>query len=175
MSPVAAAHAPDPLDAAWHAGNEDLLVEELRKVKSKRTSRRLRERRVKTILERTGSARVRNAAALALADMRTPGTEKTLIALLRRDDIRDSRGTLLYALEQIGARVPLDCLAGVLVQDGYEAREEALALLAEGMAKYDRHERLAARRKLERSLEAADKGRSPAISKALEQLRNHAA
>jgi HEAT repeat protein len=152
-----------------------LLVEELRKVKSQKTSRRLRERRVKTILERTESAKVRNAAALALADMHAADADKALIGLLRRDDTRDSRGTLLYALEQIGARVPLDCLAHVLVHDGYEAREEALALLAEGMTKYDKHERLAAQRKLEQSLEAADKERYPAISKALEQLRNHAA
>jgi HEAT repeat protein len=174
MSPLLR-DASDPLEVAWNSGNEDVLVQELRAVKSRRTRRGQRERTVMEILDRTGSTRVRNAAALALADMRAAGAAPALVDLLGRDDARESGGTLLYALEQIGAMVPLDRLTDILVHGGYEAREEALGLMTEAVAKYGGDERRTAQRKLQGALGGADEEHFAAIRKALKYLSDRQA
>lgn len=84
------------LEAAFNSGNENLLVEELRKIGSQKSRREARIAAVTRILKQTGSPRVRNAAALALADMRARDAADKLIDVLKRDDTKGYRGTLLY-------------------------------------------------------------------------------
>src|SRR5437016_1414130 len=91
-------------------GDEGRVVEDLRNLKNQRSSRQARADKAMQILEQTNSSRVRNAAALALADLRVRNAKYALINLLTRPDTKGSRGTLLYALEQLGAHLPLPIL-----------------------------------------------------------------
>lgn len=154
------------LEAAERSGDEVRLAEELRKAKPDVAPT------VIGILERARSPRVRNAAALALADMHAANARDSLIGALGRAETRGHRGTILYALDELGANLPLSLLAGIIAGDPYEAREEALGFLASG-----RVDRDAAPRRVERMLRSALKGadeeRSHAIREALGYLSEH--
>jgi hypothetical protein len=151
--------------------DEGSLIEELRKLKSRRSPRPARAARAVQILEQTGSARVRNAAALALADMRADAGKDALIDLLKRHDTKGSRGTLLYALQELGADLPLPVLADIITEESYEATEEALNFLAKGLVEDSAEGFARARARLEAALLSADAERSQAIRRALEYLR----
>jgi HEAT repeat protein len=122
------------------------------------------------ILEQAVSWRVRNAAALALADLRAGNAKDALIDLLKRQDTKGSRGTLLYALGELGADLPLPVLADIIADESYEAREEALTFLASGRIEYSAQEFARARARLEAAQLSADAERSEAIRRALEYL-----
>jgi hypothetical protein len=96
------------LEAAERSGDEVRLAEELRKAKPDVAPT------VIGILERAHSPRVRNAAALALADMHAANATGSLIGALRRAETRGHRGTILYALDELGANLPLSLLAGII-------------------------------------------------------------
>src|SRR5215510_3845892 len=100
---------PAELSGAGETG----LIEELRSLKSQRSSRSSRIAKAMKIFQQTNSARVRNAAALALGDLRAYGAKDALINSLMRPDTKGSRGTLLYALEQLGADVSLLVLTDI--------------------------------------------------------------
>src|SRR5437764_722620 len=103
--------APSPLEAAaYHSGNEDRLVEELRKAPGDKSRRQRRTLILFKILKETKSPRVRNAAALALADMKMKNAKPQLVEILWRKDTKGNRGTLLYALEELNVDVPLSLL-----------------------------------------------------------------
>jgi len=159
------------LETALFARDESRLVEELGKLKSQRSPRQSRAATAMQILEQTNSSRVRNAAALALVDLRDDSAKDALINLLMRPDTKGSRGTLLYALEQLGANVPLPVLADIIADESYEAREEALALIARDHIECSAEEFARAQARLEAALAAADGERSQAIRRALESLR----
>jgi hypothetical protein len=159
------------LGADRSAGNESRLVEELRGLKGQRSPRQSRVAKAMQILEQTHSSRVRNAAALALADLRAHSAKYALINLLTRPDTAGSRGTLLYALEQLGADVPLAILADIIADESYEAREEALGLIVRGRIESSTEEFARTRAKLEAAHDSADDERSQAIERALEYLR----
>jgi hypothetical protein len=157
-----------PLEAAFRSGDEDRLVEELRKVPSRKRSQHIR-RLVVQILETTNLPRVRNAAALALADMRITSVKDKLIDVLRKPETKGYRGTILYALDELGVKLPLSLLVDLIVQDSYEAREEALDFLASRKIDYDvdLHQ---LKEKLKTSLQYADEERSHAVNTALAYL-----
>jgi hypothetical protein len=155
------------LEAAERSGDEARLAEELRKAKPDETPT------VIGILERARSPRVRNAAALALADMRATDARGSLIDTLRRAETRGHRGTILYALDELGANLPLSLLADIIAGDSYEAREEALGFLASGRVDHDADPRQV-ERTLRLALKEADEERSHAIGEALGYLSEHA-
>jgi hypothetical protein len=163
--PVAA----DALEAAFASGNEDLLVEELRKVDSHKSRQEARITLVTRIPEQTASPRVRNAAALALADMRAQSAKDKLIDLLQRADTKGRRGTILYAIEQLDAIVPVSLLIDLVVEDVYEAQEEALNFMKRGQFECDK-DQSQLRCKLKAALAFADEERSYTINTALEYL-----
>ena len=101
-------------------------------------------RRITEIAEATASPRIRNAAALAMADLRVQGADQTLIRLLERGETKNSRGTLLYALEEMGAKVPLPLIVRILIEENYEGREQALDLLGKKQVIFTREEASAA-------------------------------
>src|SRR5262249_39942848 len=84
------------------------------------------------ILRKTRSPRVRNAAAIALADMHPPNAADVLIEVLSKPETKNSRGTLLYALEEVRGTAPLNLLADIILFDTYEARQEALRFITSG-------------------------------------------
>ena len=77
----------------------------------------------------TRSPQVRNEAALTLLALGHPRTAELMITLIARGDTRGARGTLLYVLAELGESVPVAVLVDIIIEDGYEAREEAVSLL----------------------------------------------
>jgi hypothetical protein len=155
------------LETAERSGDEALLVEELRKAKPDVAPTVIR------ILERARSPGVRNTAALALADMRAAGARDSLIEALRKEETRGHRGTILYALDELGADLPLSLLVDLIVEDPYEAREEALGFLAAGRVDRDT-DPSEVERTLRAALTQADEERSHAIRESLEYLSGYA-
>jgi hypothetical protein len=157
--------------AALSAGDEGRLVAELRNLKSQRSSRASRINKAVQILEQTSSSRVRNAAALALADLRATSAKDLIINVLTRSSTTGSRGTLLYALEQLRVNVPLLTLAEIIVNDSYEAREEAVGLISNDRFECSPDELADSKAKLETAAVSADAERLQTIRRALENLR----
>ncbi len=155
---------------ALSAGDEGHLVAELRSLKSQRSPRASRAAKAMQILEETNSSRVRNAAALALADLRATNAAEVLIDLLTRPDTVGSRGTLLYALEQLKADIPLPILADIIVNESYEAREEAVAFIAGNRFECSADEFASSKSKLEIAAVSAEAERLQAIRRALGNL-----
>jgi HEAT repeat protein len=155
---------------ALSAGDEGRLIAELRSLKSQRSRRGSRAAKAMQIIENTNSSRVRNAAALALADLRAANAKDVLIDLLTRSNTIGSRGTLLYALEQLGANVPLPVLADVISSESYEAREEAVAFIVSNRFECSADEFARSKAKLETAAVSADAERLQAIRRALGTL-----
>jgi hypothetical protein len=164
-------NVPNPLETAFVAGDEERLVAELRNVAAEKSPRTARANLVLRILDETFSSRVRNAAALALADMHCKSAKGSLIRLLSRPNTKGSRGTLLYTLGELGAELPLPVLADVVVDESYEAREEALDLIRRGCVEGSAGDLAKAQARLHAALASADEERSQAIHRALEYLR----
>ena len=125
------------------------------------------------ILKQTSSHRVRNAAAIALADMRAQNAKNILIEMLTRSETKGSRGTLLYALEELRATVPLSILVDIVINDPYEASEEAVGLIADEKFIWSKFDLQRAKPKLRAALESANKQRSSAAHRALKYLSAH--
>jgi hypothetical protein len=107
---------------------------------------------------------------LALADLRANDAKDELIDLLTRPDTRGSRGSLLYALGQLGAAIPLPILAEIIANDSYEAREEALTFIGSNRIEYSADEFANAKATLETAAISADPERLQAIRRALGNL-----
>ena len=81
------------------------------------------------IAEKTDSSQVRNAAAIAMVDLHIEEADQVLIRLLRRPDTKGHRGTLLYALDELNASLPLPLVVSLLLEEKYEGREETLMIV----------------------------------------------
>jgi hypothetical protein len=108
-------------------GDEAVILAALKE--AKKSSRRKYLNELLAIMRTTRSSRVRNAAAIAVADFHSDKIKEVLINLLMREDTKKSRGTLLYVLDEIGASIPIDILTQIIATSRYEAREEALGFL----------------------------------------------
>ena len=84
------------------------------------------------IVRKTDSPRIRDAAALAMVDLRIRGTKKILLELLRRSDTEKHRGTLLYALDELKGSLPVSLVVDLLRTENYEGREETLMIVGKG-------------------------------------------
>jgi HEAT repeat protein len=153
-------------------GDDNRTIADLRSLKSQRSSRAPRIARAIGILESATSSRVRNAAALALADLRAHDAKERLIDLLLRADTAGARGTLLFALEQLGADVPLPTLVRIIMEDAYEAREEALSFIETGRIEYTPEDLAHCENMLEGASAAADGERLQAFRRALRYLQS---
>jgi hypothetical protein len=105
--------------------------------------------------------------------MRAPGAKDALKRLLKRPDTIRARGTLIYALDELGADVPLPVLADIILNETYEAREEAVGLVAQDRIACSDRELNSARKRFEAALGSADEERSQAIRRALGYLQEH--
>jgi DNA-binding protein HU-beta len=157
----------DTLEAAAASGDEDRLVGALRIVKSQGSDE---VDDVVRILRKTHSPRVRNAAAIALADMHPPNAANVLIEVLSKPETKNSRGTLLYALEEVSGKAPLNLLADIILFDTYEARQEALRFIASGNIKATQPELSKVLRIFESSSPKDDE-QAAAISEAISTLK----
>lgn len=81
------------------------------------------------ILLRAASPNLRNAAALALADLDARRKIADIVSVLRRPGIGRSAGTLLFALGELGGTVPILVAARLIADGSFEARAETPTLL----------------------------------------------
>jgi nucleoid DNA-binding protein len=156
----------DALELARISGDEDRIVAELRKTKSSEGNR---AEQVAGILRQTSSPRVRNAAAIALADMRIPTAAQVLIEILDKPENRKQSGTLLYALEEIKAKVPLRTLVNIILEGSFEARQEAIDLIESRLVKSTETEIHQSVDGLKRAT-PSDKEQAASISRALKAI-----
>lgn len=83
------------------------------------------------LLAETTSNRVRNAAAFFLADQIGAEARDHVLPLLKRPDLAQSTGSLLFALNEVGAKLPLDLLLQTMEHGSLEAQAEALTFMEE--------------------------------------------
>ena len=126
----------DTLLGALRSGDESRQVAALRSLSDGPNTARERVLPVLNILRHTESNLVRNAAAIALADMNAPEAIGVIIELLKRKEI-ESKGTLLYALDELDALVPISILVDLILSGPYEPREEAVNLIEARRFEYD--------------------------------------
>lgn len=157
---------PDALELAWMSGDDEKIVAELKRTKSRKGNR---AEQVIRILQKTPSPRVRNAAAVALADMRAPKAAQALIEMLDKPEGPRQGGTLLYALEEIKGKAPLRILVNIILSGSYEARQEALGLIESGLVKFNQTELRNAAARL-RSVAPPSKEQDDTIKRALEEI-----
>ena len=84
------------------------------------------------ILVSTTSTVVRNAAALALVDLDAREETDALLAVLNRPEMAKRAGTLLFALDELGAAIPLDLILQLIQHGSYEAKAEVVLLVQAG-------------------------------------------
>ena len=87
---------------------------------------------VAAILRSTRSRRVRNTAAMALADSGLAEMSAPIVAALRDERVAGEAGTLLFALGELGGTLPLDVAARLIAKGSFEARAETLTFFELG-------------------------------------------
>jgi len=155
----------DSLERSLQNGDEHLLVAQL--MKAKKAARRRHLSLILEILMTTHSPRLRNAAAIAVADLNSNDAKEVLIHLLIRKDTKKSRGTLLYALDEAGASIPIDILTQVITTSRYEAREEAVRFFEAGKIIWKPEQLKDSIRKLQRMTTSRNIERSQVAKRAL--------
>ena len=148
------------------SGDPDRIVETLRS--AAQGQERIPTNDIRRLALETPFPRVRNAAVIALADLHARNAAETIIELLRRPGTRGSRRTLLYALSELTAEVPLAVLVSIIADDTYEAREEALEILHR--ASYTEEERASALARLQAVVRSNNEHVRRAASEAIEFL-----
>jgi hypothetical protein len=144
------------LDAAIRSGDQDRIVGALDAIG--RTDASPAEcSRVIELTKETRSPLVRNAAAIALVDLNIDGADELLIELIQRKETRGANGTLLYALREMNAYVPLSLLIDLITEDRtYEALEGILDVIANNAERYKEEEKAEAVSRLKPLLTSTD-------------------
>jgi hypothetical protein len=102
--------------------------------------------------------------------MHAQSAKGVLIEMLTRPDTKGSRGTLLYALRELGATVPPNVLIEAVINDSYEAGAEALGLLADKKLEWTNAELEQVKSKLRAALETTGRQRFSFARRALARL-----
>jgi hypothetical protein len=84
---------------------------------------------ISNVLKQTRSNPVRNAAAIALTDLIGAAATDTIVDVLERPEMASSAGSLLFALNEVEARLRLDLVVDLIERGSLEAQGEALTLL----------------------------------------------
>lgn len=123
-----------PVARALREGNEGNIVTALRRMPEDAAEygAPVLAKEAGLLLRTTTSHRVRNAAAIGLADMRAPNAVSSIVEVLRESSMADSAGTLLFALGELNALVPLDVVVNIIEHGSFESRAEALIAMEEG-------------------------------------------
>lgn len=153
---------------------DEFEVVQTRRSADKQNASKAERLRIADIARSTRSPAIRNAAALLLADLRVEGARGILVALLKKPSTKNHRGTLLYALEELNADVPLLLLVDVIANEGYEAKEQALDLIGNGQSVGTPEELDKARSRLTAIARSKDIHASRSAKLALDYLRGEA-
>jgi HEAT repeat protein len=154
------------LEAALSSGDDPVIVAQLRDIR--RTRRLPAGVDLAQIAWDTRSPRIRNEAALTLLALDDRSAAKLIIKLLQRQDTKGVRGTLLYTLNEMKESVPLEILIEIIINDNYEAQEEAILLLPN--SKSDEESRNEAAAKLKPLRQSKNKHVSLLAAEALDIL-----
>ena len=158
------------LDAAIGSGDENRIVDALDAIGRSRLSSAERSR-IMELARKTRSPQIRNAAAIALADLGVDGADQLLIDLIKRKESRGANGTLLYALREMDAYVPLPMLIDIISEDRtYEALEGVLDVIANNAAKYEAEEKAEALSRIKPLLTSTDAHTSHTVRLAIKYL-----
>jgi hypothetical protein len=158
------------LDAAIRSDDDDRIVGVLDTI-GRGGASLAQLRRIRALAKKTRSPVVRNAAAIALADLNADGADELLIGLIERRETRGANGTLLYALREMNAYVPLPVLIDILTEDRtYEALEVALDLIANNAQEYKEEEKAEAVSRLKPLLTSTDAHTSHSAKLAIKYL-----
>ena len=123
------------------------------------------------ILRAATQPMARNAAAIALADLGDIQAMKPIVEVLKRPDVAASAGTLLYAVMELGGRLPIDVLTRMVVEGSYEARSGALVFWEESkLLPFDEDAARASRELLSHAARTGDAEGAEAAQLALECL-----
>ena len=157
-------------DAVIGSDDENRIVDALDAIGRSHASSAERGR-IMELARETRSPQIRNAAAIALADLGVDGADQLLIDLIKRKETRGANGTLLYALRELNAYVPLPVLIDVITEDRtYEALEGVLDIIANNAAKYDAEEKAEAVSRIKPLLTSADAHTSHTAKLAIKYL-----
>lgn len=91
------------------------------------------ENRLLHVLVSAKDQKIRNASALALADIHSELAPYVIRDLLRFPGIRKNSATLLYALREMKSHIDETNFTASLMEGSAEAQEEALNLLEQGL------------------------------------------
>ena len=86
--------------------------------------------RLLELLQTSSDANVRNAAAIALSDLKDPRAFDIVVNLLNDDRTLKSRASLLYALGAYDCRSILPLLVEFVIGGNFEVSRQALALIS---------------------------------------------
>lgn len=84
------------------------------------------------LLRDTDSSRVRAAVAMTLADLGATDAIGPLLDVLGRPELAKTSGTLIFALSELGASIPIGLAATLIANGSFEARAGVLELMEEG-------------------------------------------
>ena len=159
----------DP-DAAIRSGNQTRIVAALDAIGRSGASP-AECSRILELAKQTRSPVVRNAAAIALADLNVDRADELLIDLIKRKETRGANGTLLYVLREMNAYVPLSVLIDIIAEDRtYEALEGTLDLIANNSERYTDEDSVEAVSQLNELLISADAHTSHSAKLAIKYL-----
>lgn len=81
------------------------------------------------LLRTTLDASERNAAALRLADRKVPEAKVLLVELIKRDELRNHRGTLVHCLGYFDCSDQFGLLVDLVISGNFEVAHEAFEIL----------------------------------------------
>ena len=127
-------HAPRPGPAGLQQDryNEKAFAELLSGFGSRPPGHAMLKQLASHILVSTTSAVVRDTAALALVDLDAREETDALLAVIGRPEMAEHAGTLLFALDELGAAIPLDLILQLIERGSYEAKAEVVLLVQAG-------------------------------------------
>jgi hypothetical protein len=118
----------------------DAAIIALKSIREQKSKGYLLRLLLEDLVLRTDNAKLRNAAAIAMADLRVPNAEKILLQLLDDKRTKSDRGTILYALEQLHGHLPIPILRNLFLEDSFEVREQTLDVIEADERGYDSNE-----------------------------------
>ncbi len=123
---------------------------------------------LRDVLIKTTEARVRNAVALALSDLRDRDSFELLVGLIKSRETSGARGTLLYALAAYDCSSILPLLVDCVIEGGFEEAHEALGLITAIETQLDDETWRACTERLRAALIATTEERRPLVQELLE-------
>jgi len=119
------------------------------------------------VLQLTGDAAARNAAALALSDLKDLSAFSVLVDLLKGDRARGSQGTLLYALGAYDCSPILPLLVDLVIDGNFEVSRQACSLISGIETELDDRAWKNCRERLRTAILVATEDRRPVLEELL--------